>query len=210
MIERLFARWLSERITGKPIEGYPKPKVGLFGKMVGWIFYSWFFIGLFISYVAYEYGLDSTQCDLCNQLVKQMPSIAIAATKSDYPQVMRIIWLYLTITTPLAALAFILTIPLQDFDMAPPTSLKMAGLSLLLACVFIYGSYDEVFISVGGIIDETPTRLKRLWIHSIWGGYGISFAYFGGVPIGILFLVLYIPNFVCTQFSSSLNRKHHG
>jgi len=82
MIERLFARWLSERLTGKPIEGYPKSKVGLYAKMVGWIFYSWFFIGLILSYVAYEYGLDSTQYDLCNQLVQQIPSIAIAAAKS--------------------------------------------------------------------------------------------------------------------------------
>ena len=195
MIERLFARWLSERITGKPIEGYPKPKVGLFGKMFTWICYFWLFIGLFLSYVAYEYGLDSTQCDLCNQLVKQMPSIAIAAAKSDYPQVMRIIWLYLTVTTPLAAMAFILIMPLQDFDAMPPTSLKMLGLSLLLACVLIYASYDEVFISAGGIIDETPTRLKWLWIHSIWGGYGLSFADFSASAFGLFILIVHLINF---------------
>ena len=195
MIERLFARWLSERLTGKPIDDYPKQETSLFWKLTTWIMYSWFFIGLILSYVAYEYGLDSSQCDLCNQLVKQIPSIAIAADKSDYPQVMRIIWLYLTITTPLAALAFILIMPLQDFDAMPPTSLKKAGLSLLFACVLIYASYDEVFISAGGIIDETPTRLKRLWIHSIWGGYGISFADFGGAPIGLLISILHISNF---------------
>ena len=196
MIERLFASWLCERLTGKPIEGYPKPKVGLFGKMFTWICYSWLFVGLFLSYVAYEYGLDSTQCDLCNQLVKQMPSIAIAAAKSDYPQVMRIIWLYLTVTTPLAALAFILMIPLEDFYAITPTSLQKLGLCILFSSVLITGAYYMVYISCGPSIVGTPTRLGKLWIHSIFGGYFFSFTFFAVPAIFIFISIYHLINFL--------------
>lgn len=192
MIERIFARWLTKRISGEQANNYSKYNSDLHWRVISWLFGVWFGLGLFISYTAYEYGIDSSQCDLCNRVTEIIPAIDLAAIKSDYPSVMRIIWLYLTITTPPATIAVISTLFLIEFRNELPSSLRQLFLSILFFSIVCIGSYYYIFIWSGG---AQNTRTGRLFIHTIFGGYFVSFSFFSAFAMGLFFLLYHHINF---------------
>lgn len=147
----------------------------------------WFGIGILLSYITYEYGLDSRHCSLCNQLANTFPSIDIAAAKSDYPNVMRIIWLYLTVTTPLSFLGFTLAIPYFEYTKPNPGFLGIIFLIVVFGAMVFGGIYS--FLNGGPDLVGRLTRWDKWFIHSILGGFIFSFSQFFLASIGLFFLV---------------------
>lgn len=188
MIEKLFRRMLIKRFMAEQANNHEPTKNS---HVVEQIFYRtlglWFGIGILLSYIAYEYGLDSRQCNLCNQLVDTFPSIDVAAAKSDYPNVMRIIWLYLTVTTPLSFLGFISSIPYVDYRK------ETRGFLWAVCCAILFSAM--IFACVGWFFDGGPdlvgrlTRLDRLFIHTILGSFILCFSYFFMISLSLYILV---------------------
>ncbi len=188
MIEKLFRRMLIKRFIAEQANNYDSTEnsramVRIFYRTLG----LWFGIGILLSYMAYEYGLDSRQCNLCNQLANTFPSIDIATAKSDYPNVMRIIWLYFTVTTPLSFLSFFLMMPYWDFRNANLGCLWFIYAPVLFGIFICLGIY---FFLNGGTMGSGLTRWDRLFMHSIIGAFTLCFSCSFSISFNLFFLTL--------------------
>lgn len=193
MIERIFSRWLTKRITGEQANNYSKDNSDLHWRVISWLLGVWFCLGLFISNIAYEYGMDSSQCGLCNRLAEVFPSIDIAAVKSDYPSVTRIIWLYLTVTTPPVTLGVILTIFLIKFENVSATSLRQLLASILFFIIVCIAGYYYMFVWCGNETRNTTTI--RLFMSTISGRYVLGFSFCSSFVLGFFFFLYHHINF---------------
>lgn len=182
MIERLLANKLMNRFVPDRTNNN-----WISDRILNITFGSWFGMGLLISYMAYEYGWDSSQCYLCNQLVNRFPSIDVAAAKSDYPSVMRIIWLYLAITTPLSFIGFISAIPYANHRA------ETRGWVWVISCIFVFGGL--IYISIIYFLDGGPnvtgvlTKWNKLYMHTIFGAYFLCFSRLCMISFGSYILI---------------------
>lgn len=157
-----------------------------------WTLGMWFGVGILVVSMAYEYQWDSQQCNLCNQLINKFPSIDIAASKSNYPNVMRIIWLYLTITTPMSFIGMTLSVPFTDFRQ------ETRGMLWGVCCVFItiLLIYSSVIYFLHGGPDMSPplTKWNKIYAHTISSAYILCFSRFFWASFGpyILTLIAFI------------------
>ncbi|WP_150049246.1 MULTISPECIES: hypothetical protein [Methylomonas] len=195
MIERIFARWLRKKIADRQIQNYSTSNTSFYNLFISWLLGAWFCLGLLISYITYEYGMDSSQCDLCNRIVEIFPTIDVAAKKSDFPNVMRIIWLYMTITTPPVALALIVTSPFIPYDQDPKTSFKKLVMSWLFCASILLIAYVFIFVWGGPVSANSKTKTARIFMHTIYGGYFFSFSAFAMPPLSLWILIYQHINF---------------
>lgn len=154
----------------------------------------WFMIGLGLIYIAYWYDLDTNQCSMCNQVVKLFPSIDVAASKSDYPSVMRIMWLYFTASTPLITLALISTVPIYR-----KTTKKKSGRELifyLVASIVLLLSFSKCYFDGGfDVTDNESSTIETYFQHYIFMAYVVVYCLFFIVPMNILAVVLIVVNY---------------
>ncbi len=146
----------------------------------------WVISAAILTYQAQEFGWNSNQCEICNIVATLLPSIDVATKVTHYPEAMRILWLYLFITSPV--MLFILLLGIRDVKRG-----DMKFIAFLFCLVtFLLALY---FIWNGSIWGEGTGYYSRVYRERLYGGIIISSALWSCIVFPLFYKLVYLFSF---------------